>query len=485
MLLATVGSVCVLETENEMSLQNLVNKSLGVKPMGFAALLASMKPATEAVAKKAGAIEPATREVVEAEIPELTTGFLPASMTNEEIAKAKADGKTRLGKVNSHGEYAIIRWDASDATWIVNRAGVRVTAAMAAYLLQQYKGHNRPITKPRMDRLADQQAKGGWHYVGNTAGFVVKTAGDVNANGQCNAGHSMTAQGKSGKTVVYDFYLGVPEQFANLADVNMQRAPKDVIARLHRFDRYKGMTEIDGVPIGVTLTEADTKTMDNLQSQALRVVACVIANKKSVKDSEPLGPNDIAVLDQKYGDVLQQAVLRTYLFDRSAQRLNDKMKSVAGALKHYVALSHCAAVMTLLATIETDGKYTLEADATNFVGMFFAALVDETNNDESNPAVVLRRTLVKWKISQSKKGSSQNIKWNALKMAIAAATVIGTEEQVDADDLSNALAGCEDTSKVYFDTVLDQAPPEKEAIEGTEVAELDTDDELEELPVDA
>lgn len=431
----------------------------------FAALLANMSGKTAVVSKgKSGPVKPATVEQVAKEIPELIQGCWSGDY--QPLVNDRGETSSVF-----HDEHGIGGCKGAVYTC---RNFVRLTPAIAAYILENYKGHNRDTTLPAVKRYTDAQLlpsrdPNAWHYVGNTLGFVVAKNGDIRSIGQCNGGHTCHAVVKSGKTILVNIYFGVPEQFANLADVNIPRTAKDTIGRLHRFDKYNELTELDGEPLPITIKASDVKSMNNVHSQALRILACVQAGKK-VKDSEPLGPGAIAALDAKFGTVLESCVLKTYLLDRAAVADNGKGKAVAGALKKRVSLSHAAAVMALLATEESsDGLYELNADAVYAVESFFAEMVDENDTDEDNPAVALRTVMENFKLD---KMTDQNIRWLVLKRAIAAAS----ENDIDAS--VDTLSATSADDKLTFGTPLD--PNEEDEPEVNEIDEETEEEEAEE-----
>lgn len=435
----------------------LANASANGRPKSFAALLARMNGKAAPSSKKAGTVEPASIEVMIAEIPEVCKG-----LWDIDPVTAK-----KIGWINARGVQAHVFEDVDGVggckgAIYVKRPNIQYTRPMAKYMIANLDKHNRDRTAPAVKRYMDAMNlpdtdPAAWHHVGNTMGFVVAEPGDQFAIGMCNAGHTSEGFWKSGrKVILMDAYFGIPEKFANLADVNIARTAKDTIGRLHRFDKYKDMTEIEGEPLTVTVTAADVKAMTNVQSQALRIISCVQVGKK-VKDSEPLPPAAIAQLDTKYGDILEPCVLKCYLLDRAALHDNGKGKNIPGALKLRLSLSHAAASMALLCTTKDDsGQYRLDSEAVFEIEQFFATLVDENETDSDVPPVALRECLETWKLN---KMTDQNIRWTALKIALLAAA---GEEM--ASDVESLLATTAD-DKVYFGSELDPVRDDSNAKE--------------------
>ena len=443
---------------------NATEESKGTpKKKSFASLLRGMNQDAKVVQKKGGPVKPATSVEVQAEIPELVRGLFYRD----------ANG-VACGYTNDKGVTACVFEDKFGIGGIkgaiyVHRSFAVITPAIAAYSKANFSGHNRNQTAPAVKRYKESMQRpdkdpNGWHFVGNTAGYVVAHVGDDITNGQCNAGHTFEACIQSGKTILMNMYFGIPEQYANLADVNIPRTPKDTIGRLHRFDKYLGISEMDGEPLTVTVTAADIKAMDNVHSQAIRIVACVQAGKK-VKDSEPLGPSAIAELDAKYGNVLETCVLKVYLIDRAAQHDNGRGKSVPGALKARLSLSHAAAAMCILCAMGDDENgYTLSDDGMYDVESFYTTLVNESEEDANEPAVCLRNTLESFKLN---KMPDQNIRWTVLKICLAAEA--GEDVVYDQDTLEATTSD----DKIVFGTPLDPVKSDDKS-----ASELDEEEEV-------
>lgn len=481
------------------------------KPSGFAALLSAMTKKSTGViptGAKGKDVIAAAEATLLAEIPELLGGLWDV-IENE-------DGTvTRIPKIAENTGRPSVIWTSrlpiNKGNVYVSRCGVLITPAIARYIIDHFGRHNRNQTKPAIKRYQTDMEDGNWPYVGNTFGFVVAKSGEKVVLGQCNGGHTCKAVIESGVSVEVDIYFGIPERHANKADVNIARTGKDVIGRLHRYDSYNGLSEIDGQPIGITLTADDCKAMSDIHSQAIRIIACIMSYKP-VKDSEPLGPGAIADLDSQYGDPLEGCVLDTYLLDKAALWTNDKGNKVAGGLKRLMSLSHASALMAIasisgdvvrdektgvvkkVANLEIDDEMQLMCST------FFRDLVaydDETS--EENPAVALRITLQRFKNNSV---TNQNIRWLAEKYALFCAFLIhlkaegadGSESvQVpDYDTETLASLGVKGTNLasylVHFNSALDQAAPAKEETAPTStsgatetasgVAEIDDDEEM-------
>jgi hypothetical protein len=498
-----VGVLCALQQEAE-SAEGTTGSGGAKKPSGFAALLKSINKtgSTVKTGAKGKEVVSASESMIMAEIPELIGGLWDKGENGERIPKiAKNTGRAsviwtpRLG-VNKGNVY-------------VHRCGVLITPALAKAIIDHFGKHNRNQTKPAIKRYADDMSAGNWPYVGNTFGFVCAKKGDGVAFGQCNGGHTCKAVIESGVAVEVDIYFGVPEVNANLADVNIQRTGKDIVGRVHRYDKYAGLSEIDGEPIGFAISEkldADVKAMSDIHSQAVRIVACQLAGKP-VKDSEPLGPSAIAALDATYGAQLEQCVLSVYVLDKSATWENDKGNKVAGGLKRLMSLSHAAALLavaSITGDIVRDEKTGVVKSVKNLAMddevrltmlQYFAAMVNyEDETDESNPAVACRNTLIRFKNNSV---TNQNIRWLIEKYCavcfamqqLKASGVEGTEElhvpDYDSDTLFAVLVKSAKLADytLYFETALDRPLPEKETAEpapaaNSGVSEIDDDEEM-------
>lgn len=445
--------------------------------MSFLKLVRNLVGTSPIETVKAGEVAPATRAQIEAECPELLKDIgIPA--VGAELRK------------NSRGETGMVvdgfLPQNKGCRWFFRK--VVVSPAIARWITENYGGHNRESTKPAVERYAEQMTQKQWNFVGNTLCFVVDTEGNLTPLGVCNGGHTCKAIVKSGQAQEMLLIIGIPERHANKADVNIARTAKHVIERLHRYDLYNGMnTDEEGNAIGITLDPADLKSMSEIHSQALRILACVMA-KKAVKDSEPLGPDAIAALDVAYGHLLQPCVRDVYLLDRAVTYANKTGKQVAGALKYRLSLSHAAAVMAVLAATgdvvsanpRKLANLTLDQDTLTEVGKFFADLVNADLKDEDNPAVCLRLCLERHKLN---KMTNQNVRWNCLTTALYATIELAAnaEPSVSYDVDSLMAIGSEATDRICFNTILDPEAPKKVESTAT-VAELPVANDLEEIP---
>lgn len=347
--------------------------------MSFADIVASLHlKNAPAVAVQSGEVTAATLEQMKSILPSLYGDTVAPSW----------DGKSKFFATPS-GHICTVRRE-SDGSLIVNQPGVVVTPGMAVRILQDFANHNRRPTDSAVKRYAKDQSEGNWDYVGNTAVFVVGQAHGVRFIGQANGGHSMRACVKSGVAITMDFVFGIPESRANRLDVNIARTGKDTIGRKHRYDQYAGQTQIDGEPLGRSLKAADIAKLDNIHSQALRLVACSIAHKPA-KDSEPLGAVAMDELDDKYGESMQGIVAKVFLLNQALLRTNDKAKVTSGALAYYVSLSHAVAVLTISA-VEASASGTLHVnrDVVSEGIKTLANLGNEGNQDGDDSAVNLR-----------------------------------------------------------------------------------------------
>lgn len=479
------------------------------KRSGFGALLAALNKKTTGttpVGAKGKDVVAASESMVLAEIPELINGLWDV-----------AEDGTKLPKVAINTNRPSVIWTSrlpiNKGNVYVSRCGVLITPAIARFIIENFGKHNRNQTKPAIKRYADEMTAGNWPYVGNTFGFVVAKKGDSKAMGQCNGGHTCKSVIETGVSIECDIYFGVPECHADKADVNIPRTGKDVIGRLHRYDRYDGLSEIDGEPIGFALKADDCKAMSDIHSQAIRIIACQLAYKP-VKDSEPLGASAIAALDSNYGNVLEKCVLECYLLDKSALWENDKGNKVAGGLKRLLSLSHASALMCVASTtgdvirdektgfVKSVKNLELDTEIQFTMASFFTDMVDyENQTEDTNPAVCLRQTLQRFKNNSV---SNQNFRWIAEKyaavmyamLALKNSGVEGTEElqipDFDVETLTQISVKGTNLAQyaVYFESALDRPAPAKE--EKTEtpagetpagVAEIDDDDE-EEMPAE-
>ena len=453
------------------------------KGTGFAAMLAKLRGNAEAAAGTGGTgkkVKAATLKVVEAEIPELVLGLFDK------------DGKPHT---NEAGVTASVFKDVKGiggrkGAMYVCRPHVILTREIAKMIAEQYSGHNRNQTEPAIKRYVTAMDKpdasrSAWHFVGNTLGFVVKKVGDSHALGLCNGGHTCKAlQRSTRKAIIVNAYFGIPEEYANLADVNIPRTAKDTIGRVHHYDHFmEADAEIEGEPLSVELKDSDIKTLDNTHSQVLRIIACIQAGKK-VKDSEPLTTSDISDLDDKYKDIVVNSVIRTYLIDKMAMLPNDKGKPVPGGLKKMgITLSHAAALMAIATTEDNNGTLQSVDEAVEMVEKFFCRMVDLDLDDVSDPAVALRETLLAFKVD---KMTDQNIRFAVEKTCLLAEFGRG-DVDIDVDTLKATES---DDTIPTFNTILDpEAEEEEDDVDeldddGEELDEESENDGVEELPDD-
>lgn len=432
--------------------------------LSFAELLASLTvPGTSTPKVEAGAVQACPIDALREILPSLYSDTVAPTW----------DGKSKFFLTPS-GHVCTVRRE-SDGNLIVNQPGVEVTPAMAKRILDDFAEHNRRSTQSAIDRYATAMSAGQWKYVGNTAIFVVGLkANNQRFMGQANGGHTFKAIVKSGVPATVDFTYGVQEQWADRLDVNIARSPKDVIGRRHRYDSLAGQSQIDGRPLGRTFGIKDVATLDNVHSQALRLLACILAHKPA-KDSEPLGPTAIAELDNQYGHLLMPAVIQSFLLNKNLFRMNAKgTKKVDGGLSYYVSLSHCAALATV-ASVERDdfGKLIVANDVLDACFAYLATIGNEADVDATHPGVALRQAINSWRAKDDKRASNQNYKFRALKLGLKAAMENSTL-------LTPAvLSAIEPKTIICFDTVLD-TPPKEENPKSDETVEELIPDELEE-----
>lgn len=434
-----------------MSMQTLLNRAIAIKAKSFAEII-GVKAAEVAKPAKAGPVAPATIEEMMAILPECVVGCRDAT------------GKLTAGlvaQVINGKEYFV-------------RPFVRITKPVAQWILTNYAGTNRRQVKSQVDRIAEDMDGDRWEYMGNTLGlmslngFVVDGA-DWKITGACNGFHTLRGFLKSKLSEIWmTVYIGIPSKSASKADVNMVRRSYDVVGMHHLFDRFKGMTAVDGVPLASELGDKELAFFDQRLSEALRVLACVFANKKSVKDSEKLREFQLDELVAKYGETLADLTVKVFVIDKRSTFVKGD-KAVTGGLKNQIQLSHAIALW-FLAAAEKDGEsIAINPEVSNFVLSFLHTLADEGDVDLSKQAVVLRQTLLKWKLSGSKSAKDQNIKWNALKGSFSSYV---TGEPLTVEQLAKTTG----ESRVWFETDFDPVPTEPVAEnEGDEEAikELD------------
>lgn len=436
----------------------------------FGAMLAKVSGQGKPAAIKAGPVEPASFKELKDVCPELVLG--PYNVV---------DGKP-VAWVNAFGQQADLFHDVDGLVGPkgeirVTRANVRWTRAMSAFVLKEFKGHNRDSTKPGVERyktamnLPNTSHKA-WHNVGNYIAFTFEKGqaifnGDVQAiGGDCNGRHTMTAHVASNRdTILMNVVFGIPEEYANLADVNIVRQAKDAINRLHRYDDYTDvakLTEYLGEQPPFALLASDVKTISDWHTKALRVVWCLVNHKTSVKDSTPLPPADVVEFDYGYGDLLQPICLDVYLLDKKATHPNKSGKLIPGALKLRCQLSHVIANIVALAANKTDAGYELDDEIVGKCFDFFIEMLDENNDDESSPAVCLRKCYDTFKIDSM---TNQHVKFTVMQVALLAMLDIdengSTDIDYDVDSLQSYVVGKGETAaRVYLGTDLDSEPEE-------------------------
>ena len=459
----------------------------------FGSMLAKVSGKATTAVVKAGPVEPAGFKELKDVCPELVMG--PYNVV---------DGKP-VGWVNAAGQQADVFWDVDGLVGPkgevrVTRPNVLLTRAMSAFIHKTFKGANRDSTKPGVERykkamnLPNRDPKA-WHNVGNYIAFTMKKGQAIfdgtnvqEIGGDCNGRHTMTAHKESNRAVILvNVVFGIPEEYANLADVNIVRQAKDAINRLHRYDDYTDvakLTEYLGEQPPFALLAADVKTISDWHTKALRVLWCLTSHKSSVKDSTPMPPADVVEYDLGYGDLLQPICLDVYLLDKKATHPNKSGKLIPGALKLRCQLSHVVASIVALATIKVDGQLVLDDDIVSKCFDFFIEMLDENNEDESNPAVCLRMVYDNFKMNSM---SHQHVKFTVMQVALLAYLDMdanGGETEIDYDvaSLESYVVGKgEPTTRIYFDTLLDFEPEETEDEAKSSDGTKAEDDDVEEF----
>ena len=455
----------------------------------FGQMLAKVSGATTKAVVKAGPVEPAGFKELKDTCPELVMG--PYQVV---------DGKP-VGWIDANGVQSLVFHDVDGiggrkGAVYVSRPNVRWTRAMSAFVLKTFKGHNRDSTKPGVERykkamnLPSVDHKS-WHFVGNYIAFTYakgqatfdgKVAQEI--GGDCNGRHTMTAHAASNRdAILVNVVLGVPEEYANLADVNIVRQAKDAINRLHRYDDYTDVAKLQeylGEQPPFALLASDVKTISDWHTKALRVLWCLTSHKASVKDSTPMPPADVVEYDGQYGDLLQPICLDVYLLDKKATHPNKSGKLIPGALKLRCQLSHVVASIVALATIKgDDGNLVLDDDTVAECFNFFIGMLDENNEDDAEPAVCLRNCLDTFKLNSM---TNQHVKFTVMQVCLAAhLDLVGrgeTDNDYDTESLASYVVGKgEATTRVYFGTLLDfepeETPDESKATEGVKSADDD------------
>jgi hypothetical protein len=453
----------------------------------FGAKLAKLTGGGKPVSVKAGPVKPADFRTLQDVCPELVMG--PYQVV---------DG-VPTPWVDKNGVPASLFWDRDGIVGTkgevrVTRANVLWTRGMSAFVLETFKGHNRDSTKPGVERYKaamnlPNSSNKAWHNVGNYIAFTfVKgqaTFDGVNVQkiaGDANGRHSMTAHVASNReTILMNVVFGIPEEYANLADVNIVRQAKDAINRLHRYDSFADvgkLTEYLGEQPPFALLAADIKTLSEWHTKALRVLWCLVNHKVSIKDSTPLPPADVVEFDYGYGDLLQPVMLDVYLLNKRAGHPNKSGKLIPGGLNLRCQLSHVASAITAVAAVGVPGAYSLDDDILEACFDFFIELVDEKIDDENLPSVCLRQCCDTFKLNGM---SNQHVKFTVLQVALLAHLDICENGQTDIDyDVESLLAYAvgkgESADRVYFDTPLDF-----ERVEETKPVEKTDDDDTEEF----
>lgn len=435
----------------------------------FADILASLAPVAKIEQPKTtGTVVAYTDEQAFEVAPELVRGML------------QHDGSPWVDK---RGQAPLIirdwcREENKGMTVVVRH--VQLTPGLAKWFLTKFKSHNRTSKKPAIDRYSKDMLLGNWPFVGNTWCFVVDEVGSMFPVGDCNGRHTSEAIVKSKTPVDMLLVVGILEKNANCADVSQPRSAADVIDRLHRFDRYLGKGEIDGKALGIDINAASVKTLNNMHSRALRILACVKAGK-DIKDSEALPPSAVMALDREYGDIVEQCCIRTFMLNSVSSRVDAvKNKVVKGALATHLSLHHVASMMVLAsATKDDEGKIVLDDEVLGLFGQFLVEVYNEIDIDSRKPGVALRQAMLHFKLN---KVSSKTIHWNAFKLAVMAAISEASGETETGSLTIDMLTKVSKNDRCYFNTLLDQQPEEEEEeTTGNDDDNDDNDDEMEEI----
>jgi hypothetical protein len=437
-----------------MSLPKIVSP---VKTSSFADIIASVKGDGVPAPKLGRAVVvPMSDKQVAKICPELVSGLLRPDGTPWEGSTAyHEDGKTgRPG-----------------ATYVI-RPFLRVGKSLATYILQKFGAANRLRTASKQKAYTaamnygiggDSGAKG-WNYVGNTAIFTMDEVGSLVSVDmeQHNLGHTCNAVldcDEANATILVTMIFGIPGELRDNIDKNVSRSPKDIAStRTALRERFFPGAVIGG---SVKLTDAMAKACIGEVSQVVRIVKSIREGGQP-KDSGS-GDIDSNVLDL-YTEAVGQAIEKVYALDSSLSYTSVKdgketIKKSGGLRKRY-AVNHLVSIMVLTAGFKRpDGSIGLDDELSNNILCQYKTLGDEKDTDKSDPMVVLRMQIDKWKDSKMHSGTDgKNVVWSCLKvslmLALAGEKIKNPNWLVNAD---NKLGGKETLSGMglhHFDVML-------------------------------
>ena len=397
-----------------MSLPKIVASA---KVASFADIIASVKGDTPPTPKTGKAVVvPMSDKQVAKLCPELVNGLL------------RPDGTPWEGAMVYHEDGTTGR---SGAVYVV-RPFLKVNKSLASYILARFGQANRLRTASKqkaytaaMDYgIGGDSGSKGWNYVGNTAIFTVDELGclvSVELE-QHNAGHTSNSVldcVDPNATILVTMIFGIPGELRDNIDKNVSRSPKDIAStRTALRERFFAGAVIGG---SVKLTESMAKACIGEVSQVVRIVKS-IREGGMPKDSGS-GDIDSGILDL-YTESVGQAIEKVYALDASLSHTDIKdgketVKKQGGLRKRY-SVNHLVSIMVLTAGYRReDGSVGLDDTLSNTILSQYKTLGDEKDTDKSDPMVVLRMQIDRWKASKQHAGTDgKNVVWACLKVSL-------------------------------------------------------------------
>lgn len=375
----------------------------------LADLFAQIGTVPEPSKSSKGQVAPMPVDQVAKIVPELTQGLLQSNGQPWDGAFALHDDAGEFGPAG--------------AVYVV-RAFVRVSPALAQFVLTNYGAANRDMIKSTQDRYIKAMSHGEWGYVGNTAVFTVGKEGQIVSIGQeqHNMAHTMRAVLVTGKTVLGTFIFGIPKSQRDKIDDNQQRTAKDIVTTRSEM---KQMFAVNGV-IGntVPITKSLSATMMKSVSEAFRIVKDI----RDGRDAKSGGSRDKSETGRELdlycvplGNAVAQVVALDSRLDTKVTNKEGVVKDKAGTgLTKRAAVNHLAGILTLAAAYhKADGTLGWDENVAVNILRCFMLLGNEKIDDISQPMVSLRHAIDRWNAVKQHKGSEgMNIRFNALKIAL-------------------------------------------------------------------
>ncbi len=385
----------------------------GTLPTGpvssFDELFKQMGTAPAPEAKGSTKVAPLTSEEVALIVPELVRSLVQGSGEAWPGAVAFTDAIGEFGPAGA---------------MYVHRPYVKVSPALAQFILQNFGQANRDSTKSRLEQYTESQRHGNWSYVGNTAIFTVPVEGQVMCLGieQHNGAHTMKSLLESGKTILMTLIFGIPKSQRDKIDDNQQRTAKDIVTTRSEMRTLFHVGSIIGGAVQVTAALA-ASMMRNV-SETFRIVDDVRGGKNA-KTGGSRSKIDVGQKLDQYVQLLGKTVQSVIALDArlETKTINSKgevKQKTSGGLLKRISASHASAMLALGAGYHAlDGSFGYDEKAGLKILTAYRDLGYETIVDPRNPMVALRDVIDYWNDNKIHKGSDgMNVRFSALKFAL-------------------------------------------------------------------